>query len=411
VSRVLVWELELRCCFLIAAAPCGPSHIGTRPTCRTRPTVSRRRPNPGGPAAGPAAPLPRRLCRPAAEREAAGRRVRRPLLRGDGGHGGAAQRVGAEGRGEPHVDSYSCLSIEVKLASGHAVGCSGVPRPVSDKASLTGCNPNSSPAPQLSVDERRLLLLAGCLFPLRRAAIPAAGKPGRGGGGAPVPVSSYIIRESIKWRVKEVDGTALLHEVAPQLAELRARLAAGEGAGGGGDAPQQQQPQQQEGGGGQHADVRVALGHAIRKLKQHWRLGVLLTPLLQHPSCAQLLGVEDVGGEGPSSSGGSGGAGGGGATERAAAVAAGRDGEAGAAAAWAAGQVGAAQELLAAVKGFGLEDCWQWKPLLDGKEVGGLWGGAVACKDGTDLCAFNIPYHTPGALHTNPHGRQCRSWA
>lgn len=28
-----------------------------------------------------------------------------------------------------------------------------------------------------------------------------------------------------------------------------------------------------------------------------------------------------------------------------------------------------AQELLAAVEAFQLKDCWQWKPLLDGKKV------------------------------------------
>lgn len=32
-------------------------------------------------------------------------------------------------------------------------------------------------------------------------------------------------------------------------------------------------------------------------------------------------------------------------------------------------QVDAVHALLAAAAGFGLEDCWQWKPLLDGKQV------------------------------------------
>lgn len=32
-------------------------------------------------------------------------------------------------------------------------------------------------------------------------------------------------------------------------------------------------------------------------------------------------------------------------------------------------QVDTVQGLLAAAAGFGLEDCWQWKPLLDGKQV------------------------------------------
>ncbi|KAI8462676.1 MAG: hypothetical protein J3K34DRAFT_527577 [Monoraphidium minutum] len=200
---------------------------------------------------------------------------------------------------------------------------------------------------ELSVEERRLLLLAGCLFPLRAAVIP---NPAKGGRGGPVPVSAYVIRESIKWRVREVEGTAALHEAAPELDRIRQRLAAGGGGG--------------SGGGGGDGDLRVALGQAIRRLKGHWRLGALLAPLVHHPSCAAPLGVEAVGGGGGAQQGG-----GGGAAELAAAVAAGWDGEAAAAAAWAAGQVGAVKELLAAAEAFGLADCWQWKPLLDGKEA------------------------------------------
>lgn len=35
-----------------------------------------------------------------------------------------------------------------------------------------------------------------------------------------------------------------------------------------------------------------------------------------------------------------------------------------------------AQELLAAVEAFQLKDCWQWKPLLDGKQVMQVRGAA-----------------------------------
>jgi hypothetical protein len=179
-----------------------------------------------------------------------------------------------------------------------------------------------------------------------------------------------MIRESIKWRVKEVDGTALLHEVAPDLAQISQQLRAGAPIGGNGDGSGGEAGA--EGGSVDDQNVRVALGHAIRKLKQHWKLGVLLAPLVHHPSSAQPLGVEDVGQtQGGGSGGGSGGGGASAAqlAEAAAAAAAGRDTEAVEAAAWAAGQVGTVNELLAAVHAFGLQDCWQWKPLLDGKEV------------------------------------------
>ena len=237
----------------------------------------------------------------------------------------------------------------------------------------------------LSVEERRLLLLAGCLMPLRRATIPTAGggKAGGGRGGAPAPVSAYIIREALKWRVKEVEGTAALHEAAPQLAAIRARLAAAPGGGGGGGGGD---------GDGGDADVRVELGHVIRKLKQHWRLGAVLAPLVGHPSCAAPLGVEDVGGGngggGGGEEGGSGaaaaaaaaaatspsGSSGGAPAARAAAVAAGRDSEFAAAGEWARAHADAARDVLAAAAAFGLEDCWQWKPLLDGKEAMAVLG-------------------------------------
>jgi hypothetical protein len=292
--------------------------------------------------------------------------------------------------------------------------------------------PRPPPPPQLSVEERRLLLLAGCLFPLRRAVIPNPAKSGR--GGAPVPVSAYIIRESIKWRVKEIDGTAALHELAPELAAIHARLGGGGGGGGGevaagrsrgggggdgggggevaagssggggggcgGGGGEGQQGQQ----GQREPDVRVALGHVIRRLKQHWRLGALLAPLARHPACTRPLGVEDVGEGGgtPASSGGSGGEGApaGAPATAAAAAAAGRDAEEGAAAEWAAGQVGMVKDLLAAAAAFGLEDCWQWKPLLDGKEVrGGRGVGALGWRWG----GMGEKQHVqPPASHSNP---------
>eukprot|EP00955_Chlamydomonas_euryale_P045772 353231-Chlamydomonas_euryale.AAC.6 len=46
-------------------------------------------------------------------------------------------------------------------------------------------------------------------------------------------------------------------------------------------------------------------------------------------------------------------------------------------------RVESARAVLSAVAAFGLEDCWQWKPLLDGKQVGGRavgWVGRVLKK-------------------------------
>jgi hypothetical protein len=107
--------------------------------------------------------------------------------------------------------------------------------------------------------------------------------------------------------------------------------------------------------------TRVQFGRIIRQLKHQWKLGVLLVPLLQLPA-ATPLGVE------PAAA----------ADEPAAAAAAGSEGSRNAEGQLQQ-QVDAVQGLLAAAAGFGLEDCWQWKPLLDGKQVR-RWGCMLSCR-------------------------------
>lgn len=109
-------------------------------------------------------------------------------------------------------------------------------------------------------------------------------------------------------------------------------------------------------GGSQGEQLRVQLGRAIRQLKAHWRLAAVLVPLLQLPAAAP-LGVESAAAEAaadspPAASGSS---------------------KQGADADLLQQQTAAVQLLLSAAKGFGLEDCWQWKPLLDGKQVRAVW--------------------------------------
>jgi len=111
--------------------------------------------------------------------------------------------------------------------------------------------------------------------------------------------------------------------------------------------------------------LRVQLGRAIRQLKATWKLGVLLVPLLQL-SAAAPLGVEpgtaDAAAESPSGS----------------AEGTSHNSEAGAPPQdQLQQQQAAAQLLLSAASGFGLDDCWQWKPLLGGKEVR---HNAIACQ-------------------------------
>lgn len=109
-------------------------------------------------------------------------------------------------------------------------------------------------------------------------------------------------------------------------------------------------------GASQGEQLRIQLGRAIRQLKAHWRLAAVLVPLLQLPAAAP-LGVEsttaEAAGDSPAAASGS--------SEQAADPDLLQQ------------QTAAVQLLLSAAKGFGLEDCWQWKPLLDGKQVRAVW--------------------------------------
>ncbi|KAL6752468.1 hypothetical protein V8C86DRAFT_1813983, partial [Haematococcus lacustris] len=129
---------------------------------------------------------------------------------------------------------------------------------------------------QLDLEERRFLLLAALLLPLAQATAPGGPKGKRS------PVSNHIIRESIKWRAKDAEMVVLLHETAADFLAVYQQLThAGLAAG-------LQGPDQLSSG---PDSAKLALGAAIRRLKQHWRLGVLLAPVLLLPEAAA-LGVE-----------------------------------------------------------------------------------------------------------------------
>lgn len=69
------------------------------------------------------------------------------------------------------------------------------------------------PTVQLSPEDKRLLLLAALLLPLRSLNYSVKANKQQ-------PATSYIIRESLKWRTKEVDSVALLHAQVANLAEV-----------------------------------------------------------------------------------------------------------------------------------------------------------------------------------------------
>eukprot|EP00878_Enallax_costatus_P025390 GHUV01027165.1.p1 GENE.GHUV01027165.1~~GHUV01027165.1.p1 ORF type:complete len:349 (+),score=115.59 GHUV01027165.1:497-1543(+) len=187
---------------------------------------------------------------------------------------------------------------------------------------------------ELSPEDRRLLLLAALLLPLRSLSYSVKANKQQ-------PATAYIIRESLKWRVKEVDGVALLHAQVTQLAEVKNAV---KGPGAMDSSP---------------AETRVQLGRTIRQLTAHWKLGVLLVPLLQLPAAAP-LGVDGASGnQAPSMSPSAGGAPGTGGQRE----------EGDLEQEQLMQHVDSVQGLLSAATGFGLADCWQWKPLLDGKQL------------------------------------------
>jgi hypothetical protein len=76
---------------------------------------------------------------------------------------------------------------------------------------------------QLSVEAKRLFFIAALLLPLRTLHYPA------GKGGKQAPASSYIIKDSIKWRVREADGVEHLHAAASELLEVHRQLGVAQG--------------------------------------------------------------------------------------------------------------------------------------------------------------------------------------
>lgn len=173
---------------------------------------------------------------------------------------------------------------------------------------------------ETDAEQRRFLLLAAVLLPLR-SMVYDIGK-GRQG-----PVSSYAIREGLKWRAKDVDAVTALHQVAPQLEQLGLLFNSMNSLNNVPDS------------------ARIQLGTCIRTLKANWQLGVLLAATLACRA-ATPLGVEGAEASlDPSTY------------------------EADFSPEMLSKQAGFVTSIIAAAHTLKLDSCWQWKPLLDGKAV------------------------------------------
>jgi tRNA nucleotidyltransferase/poly(A) polymerase len=205
------------------------------------------------------------------------------------------------------------------------------------------------PEAEVSLEDRRLLLLAALLLPLRRCTV-------LGAKGKTQSMAAHVIRDSLKWKAKDVELVETMHGVAPRLLDVHRQLGSSSSGGGGVDASS-------EG----NVDVRVALGRCIRDLKSLWKVGTVLAALLPAPE-ARPLGVDPAEAAagvaeaavaeaelGSSLTNSADGSGAGGSLSTSSHVVASR--------------LEVCKELVAAAEAFGIADCWQWKPLMDGKQV------------------------------------------
>jgi hypothetical protein len=298
--------------------------------------------------------------------------------------------------------------------AAEALARRGAAARLAEEQGLEGAQAAGDALPLLSKEERRLLLLAATLLPLRGAQT-TEGASGRGSSSRPHPAAAAVVRSSLKWRAKDADGVAQLHEAAPELAAIHARLVRGGGGGGALGTAGATTDAEEEGAAAatpssssfgvkgaasqqEEDDVKVALGRVIRRLKEQWRLAALLVPLLPLPD-ARPLAVEGGGVDGGGSQ----------ASDAPAASAPALSGAAAAEAAEAAAsaRLAVSRDLEAAARAWRLDDCWRWKPLLDGKAAMAAVG---MTKQGPGLGrALNAALEWQFA-HPQGTAEQCAAW-
>lgn len=183
-------------------------------------------------------------------------------------------------------------------------------------------------------DVRRQTILGALLLPLRYARVPTTKNKMQS-------MSSHIIRDSLKWKSKDAEVIDLLHTVAPKLvSSYKCLLSMG--------------VEDQ----GTASRLKIQLGRCVKQLKDMWPSGLFLACLLCSKEAAP-LGVED-------------------ATEELAPWGEEGDGASMLPAALSSSlahvpdlheHLEMCKSLEAAIKAYEIHTCWQWKPLLNGKEV------------------------------------------
>ncbi|KAK2078169.1 hypothetical protein QBZ16_004037 [Prototheca wickerhamii] len=163
---------------------------------------------------------------------------------------------------------------------------------------------------QLSLDKdaQRDFLAAALLLGLR-------GEKKAGPKGREEPVSTGILRSSLKWPIKSADRVEALHTWAPRLEELLDWQELGSK-----DAPKPSPSASEP----LPASAVLTMGHALRALRTSWREGFLLAGVLAGGPAGRVAG--------------------------------------------------SLSRLTALAERAGIQDCAEWKPLLDGHRVMSLLG-------------------------------------
>lgn len=204
--------------------------------------------------------------------------------------------------------------------------------------------------PEAGAAERRFTLLAALLLPLRHAIAP-------GPKGKPQSMASHIIRDSLKWKVRDCEAVDTLHAVSSRLLISYSKLKSLPYVERDNASNVDQVPE----------DSRIEFGRCLRQLKDLWIPGIVLASLLPSPQ-ARPLGVFDIlssrNKEGEALR-----------TPEALSAALHVELTAGR---WSCreveSRVAACREIVHAAEKLGLSHCWEWKPLLDGKAVMALVG-------------------------------------
>lgn len=173
-----------------------------------------------------------------------------------------------------------------------------------------------------SADAKRQTILGALLLPLRHARVPYNKNKTQS-------MSAHIVRDSLKWKGKDADTIDLMHEVAPELVAAYAGLVEGR----------------------EDASLRIKLGRCVKRLRHMWPSGVFLSCLLCRDE-AKPIGLQEA------------------VEEEVSWDAEGANGDAALAAVRGMhGDKAMCVALESAIRRFGVHSCWQWKPLLNGKEV------------------------------------------